>query len=293
MHLPVLKKEVIHYLEPKANENFIDCSVGEGGHTISLLKKNKPNGKVLGIEIDSELYQKIRSGLAKIQNRLILVNDSYINLEKIIKKYKFKSIKGILIDLGLSTWHLKESKRGFSFLKNEPLEMRYNLNNPLTAQEIINHWSETEIEKILKEYSQERFSKRITKEIINQRKVKPIKTTFQLVEIIKKTTPSWYHHKKIHFATRTFQSLRIAVNDELNNLKKVLGQAIKILDKKGKLVIISFHSLEDGIVKNFFQQKAKENLIKILTEKPIRPSIQEIKVNPSSRSAKLRACSKL
>jgi len=214
---------------------------------------------------------------------LILVNDSYVNLAETVRKQRFKPVSGILFDLGFSSWHLEESGRGFSFEKNEPLDMRYNPENPLTAEKIVNNWSEREIEKILREYGEERFTKRIAREIIQERKIKPIKTTFQLVETIKKSTPIWYHHRRIHPATRTFQALRIAVNDELNNLKKALPQAVEILEKDGRLAVISFHSLEDRIVKNFF----RENL-KILTKKPIRPSLEEIEINPRSRSAKLR-----
>ncbi len=292
IHIPVLQKEVLQYLDLKPNKNFIDCTIGEGGHTASILDKNKPNGKVLGIEIDLELYQKL-----KLQDlsRLILVNDSYTNLKKIVanlrlvsrreKKNSFGPISGILFDLGMSSWHLEDSGRGFSFMRNEPLDMRYNPRvNSLTAEEIVNNYSQEEIEKILKEYGEERLSKRIAKRIVKER---PIKTTFQLVEIIKKVTP---RRTKIHPATRTFQALRIAVNDELNNLRKVLPQAIEILAPEGRIVVISFHSLEDRIVKRFF--KGEKN-IKIITKKPITANEEEIKINPRSRSAKLRAVVKI
>lgn len=281
MHIPVLQKEVIEYLNPKPNENFIDCTIGEGGHTLAILEKNGPEGKVLGIEFDAQLYKKL---LESDINRLVLINDSYINLEKIVKKERFQLVSGILFDLGLSSWHLDKSGRGFSFLRDEPLDMRYNPGSPLTAGKILNDWSEKEIEKILKEYGEERrFVRRIAKEIIEARKLKPIKTTFQMVEIIKKAVTGKYERGRIHPATRTFQALRIAVNDELSNLEKALPQALEILEKGGRLAVISFHSLEDRIVKNFFRQN-----LKILTKKPIRPSPEEIKLNPRSRSAKLR-----
>lgn len=303
VHKPVLQKEVLEYLDPKANENFIDCTIGEMGHTAAILEKNEPKGKVLGIEVDYELYEKLEAAETKnqkpkIKNRLILVNDSYTNLKKIVEKYKFQPVAGILFDLGMSSWHLEESGRGFTFLKDEPLDMRYNFQFPipnfqLTAEKIVNEYSQEKIENILREYGEEMFAKRIAKKIIEERKIKPIKTTFQLVEIIKKAVPRRYQRKKIHWATRTFQALRIAVNDELNNLEKVLPQTIDILKPQGRLVIISFHSLEDRIVKNFFKEETKKSLIKILTKKPINPSQEEIKINPRSRSAKLRACQKL
>lgn len=290
MHIPVLQKEVIQYLDPKPNQNFIDCTIGEGGHSLAITERISPNGRVLGIDWSPELIQEL-----KIKNNLVLVCDNFANLRSVVEKYKFKAIQGILFDLGMSSWHLEESGKGFSFQRKEPLDMRYNLQNQLTAEKILNYWSKFEIEKILKEYGEEKFARQIAKAIIEERKIKPIKNSLQLVEIIKKAVPRRYLHQKIHFATRTFQALRIAVNDELNNLKKALSQALEILKPKGKLVVISFHSLEDRIVKSFFKQQTMEGLpkIKILTKKPIRPSIEEIKINPRSRSAKLRAAQKL
>lgn len=285
-HIPVLQKEVLEYLSPKPNQNFIDCTIGEAGHTLAILEKNKPEGKVLGIEWDIELYKN----LSKLTiNKLSLVNDNFVNLKEIVDREKFKPVYGIIFDLGMSSWHLEESGRGFSFLRNEPLDMRFGVQNELTAEEIVNKWKAKDIEKVLEEYGEERFAKRIAKNIVEIRKFKPIETTFQLLDVIKKAVPGWYQHRKIHFATRTFQALRIAVNDELENLKEVLPQALEILMPGGCLVIISFHSLEDRIVKNFFANQK----FKILTKKPITPSEEEIKINPRSRSAKLRAILKI
>jgi len=294
IHTPVLPREVIEYLAPEANGNFIDATVGWTGHTTTILERNEPNGKVLGIEIDSELYQELKN--REVSERgLILVNDSYTNLEQIVQTYNFNNIKGILFDLGMSSWHLEKSGRGFSFRQNEPLDMRYfqEGENYLTAQKIINNWSLEEIEAILSEYGEERFSKSIAKTIIEERKIFPIESTFQLVEVIKKAVPIWYQKKRIHCATKTFQALRIVVNQELDNLSKALPQALRILDKGGRLVVISFHSLEDRLVKNFFKAKKEEGLLKILTKKPISASSEEIKQNHRSRSAKLRASQKI
>lgn len=312
-HIPVLQKEVLEYLDPKPGGNFIDCTIGEGGHTTAILRRNGPGGKLLGIEIDSEICKRLEEQMAEFlisldakqtprradsqfPKRLILVNDSYANLKEIVEKLKFGPVHGILLDLGMSSWHLEKSGRGFTFLKEEPLDMRYSVKsqisnlkcqNCLTAEKIVNRYPENEIEKILREYGEERFSKRIAKEIIEERKIKPIETTFGLIEVLRRAIPLKYHRQRIHFATRTFQALRIAVNDELNNLKKVLPQIIEILSPGGRIVIISFHSLEDRIVKNFFKEKSQ--FIKILTKKPITATKQEIKINPRSRSAKLRA----
>ena len=294
IHKAVLQKEVIEYLDPKPNENFVDATIGEAGHTAAILERNKPNGKVLGIEIDPEMIKSLEFRIKNLEfrNRLILVNDSYTNLKKIVEKYNFEW-NGILFDLGMSSWHLEQSERGFSFMKDEPLDMRYYMNNALTAEFIVNKWPEKEIAKILKEYGGERFAKRIAGKIVDSRKVKLVKTTSQLKEIIVRAIPKKFRHQRIHCATRTFQALRIAVNDELNNLKRALPQAVEILEPNGRLVIISFHYGEDRIVKNFFREESKKGILQILTKKPIRPLPEEININPRSRSALLRAAIKI
>ncbi len=293
VHVPVLQKEILAYLDPKPNENFIDCTIGEGGHALAILERNGPNGKVLGIDWSPEVIENCKLKIENFKERVILVCDNFVNLKKIIEKYKFKPVSGILFDLGFSSWHLEESNKGFSFLRDEGLDMRYNFQNSLTAEKIINSYSESEIERILKEYGQERFAKRIAQKIVDERKKKTIQTTFQLVEIIKKSVPKNYETGRIHPATRTFQALRIAVNDELENLKKVIPQTLDILEPQGKLVIISFHSLEDRIVKNFFKENSQRSRLKILTKKPTTPSQEEIKINHRARSSKLRAAIKI
>ena len=290
MHKSVLKKEVLELLNPQVNENFIDSTTGEAGHSLEILKKINPEGKVLGIELDEKVYQKLEQ--QKIKN-LIMVNNSFVNLKEIIQEKNFGPVSGILFDLGFLSWHIDESKKGFSFLKEEELDMRYNTKTELTAIKIINFWNEEEILKILKEYGEERFARDIARNIIKQRQQDPIRTTTQLSDIIKSSVPAWYRHKKIHPATKTFQALRITVNDELESIRKVLPQALEILEPGGRLVIISFHSLEDRIVKRYFKEKAQENLLKILTKKPIQASREEIKNNPRSTSAKLRGAIKI
>ncbi len=296
MHIPVLKNEVLKYLGPKPNENFIDCTIDGGGHGLAILKAIQPKGRLLGIDQDEEIIRRLKLKVqkSKVKNNLVLVCDNFVNLKEIVKEKKFKKVSGILFDLGMSTWHLRESGRGFSFMKEESLDMRYSPKyQKTTATEIINRWPPKEIERILKEYGEEKFSKRIVKEIIRERKESLIKTTSQLVAIVKKVVPGWYRRGRIHPATKTFQALRIAVNSELTNLEKTLPRALEILEAEGKLVVISFHSLEDRIVKNFLKEKTKEKRVRILTKKPIRPSREEIKLNPSSRSAKLRAAIKI
>lgn len=291
MHIPVLQKEVIEYLDPKPNENFIDCTVGCGGHALKILERTAPKGKLLGIDLDESQIKNLKSKYKNYGNRLLLEKGNYADLSEIAKKH-FKNVSGILLDLGFSSWHTDESKRGFSFLRNEPLDMRYDELSQLTAEKILNYWSEPDIEKILREYGEEQFSGKIAREIVEARKIIQIRKTFQLVEIIKKAVPGWYCNKKIHFATKTFQALRMAVNGELDNLEKVLPQAVEILKDGGKLAVISFHSLEDRIVKNFFKDKERKHL-KILTKKPIQAAKKETIINNRSRSAKLRVAEKI
>ncbi|MFH0740054.1 MAG: 16S rRNA (cytosine(1402)-N(4))-methyltransferase RsmH [bacterium] len=292
MHIPVLKDEVLKYLDPKPGQNFVDCTFGFGGHSTAILQKNGPEGRVLGIEVDGEKV-KIQDSRFKIQERIIVVNDSYVNLKNIIEKEKFGPVNGILLDLGLSSWEVDNSERGFSFQKNEPLDMRFSQSQSLTAKEIINEWSEEELAKIFSEYGQERFAKNIARNIVEVRLQQQIETTFQLKEIIRKSFPRSYKFGKAHFATRAFQALRIAVNSELDNLKKVLPQAIDVLEKNGRIVVISFHSLEDAIVKKFFSAQGREQRLSILTKKPLIASSLETKQNPRARSAKLRAAVKI
>lgn len=291
-HVPVLTKEVLQYLDPKENENFIDCTIGEGGHATLILEKNKPLGKVLGIDLDPVQIENCKLSIK--DERLILVNDSYINIKKIIEEIKFGQVNGILLDLGYSSWQLEKSGKGFSFQKDELLDMRYSLKfSYLTAEKIINDWPEQDIEKILKEYGEEKFAKQIARKIVGDREVKKIESTFQLIEIIKKAIPEKFQHGKINCATRTFQALRIAVNGELGNLKTVLPDIVSILSPGGRIAIISFHSLEDRIVKFFFKEKEKKGDIKILTKKPLMAKSDELNYNPRSRSAKLRVIIKL
>ena len=267
MHIPVLQKEVIKYLDPKSNENFIDCTIGEGGHSYAALERIAPRGKVLGIDCQMRIKPK---------ERLILAEDNFVNLKEVVEKNKFRQINGILLDLGMSSWHLEESGRGFSFQRREPLDMRYCLTNQLTVEKIVNFWSKSDLERIFNDYGQEKLSEKIAERIIEARKFKPIANTLQLAKIINANP------RKI------FQALRIAVNDELTNLEKTLPQALEILEKGGRLAVISFHSLEDRIVKNFF----KNQPLGIAAKKPITPSLAEIRSNPRSRSAKLRVIMK-
>lgn len=298
-HKPVLLKEVIESLNVEKNKNYVDCTAGEGGHCLEILKKNGPLGKVLALEINPILCEKLRE---KKEKRLIVVNEDFSKLKEVVKKLKFEEIEGILFDFGLSSWHLEKSGLGFSFLKDEPLIMRYDLTkekikigdySDLTAAKVINEFSEKEIEKILKKFGQERFAKKIAKKIVEKRKEDLIVSTSQLVNVIKEAVPKWYQKRKIHFATKTFLALRIFVNRELERIEKGLKAALEVLKPGGKIVTITFHSLEDKICKEFFKKMENLKKIKILTKKPILPSKKEIKENKRARSAKLRVVQKI
>ena len=294
IHTAVLKKEVLEHLDPKQNENFVDCTIGEGGHSEDILRRNGPDGKVLGIDLDPQQIVASQWLHAQFQERAVLVNDSYSNLIDIIQRKEFGQVSGVLLDLGMSSAQLVAAHKGFSFQVDQGLDMRYNdETNYLTAEKVVNEWPEEKIADILENYGEEKFAKKIAKNIIEQRKLGRIKTTFQLIEIIKDSTPAAYWRGKIHYATRTFQALRIAVNDELENVKRVLPDALSILAPEGRLVVISFHSLEDRIVKQFFASELKKGTIKILTKKPITASRDELGKNPRARSAKLRAFVKI
>ena len=275
-HIPVLEKEVLEYLDPQANENFIDCTLGGGGHSLAILSKNGPDGKVLGIETDEEMLKNTE------HSRLIKVNGSYSDIQSIAEENNFFPISGIIFDLGFSSWHIDESERGFSFLRNEPLDMRYNLGNGLTAWEIVNRYPENKLAEVIEKYGEERKAKKIAREIIKRR---PIDGTFELNRAIKAVSTKG----RIHQSTRTFQALRIEVNKELENIEKGLLQAMDIVSSGGRIAVISFHSLEDRIVKNIFK---KDKRFKILTKKPVTASLKEKKENSRARSAKLRAIKK-
>lgn len=293
MHIPVLLNEVLEYLNPQPNENFIDCTINGGGHSLEIVKRIKPDGKILGIDWDREVLNELENKLGQEEKKnFILACDNYANLKSIVEEKNFYPVNGILFDLGMSSWNLEESGRGFSFFKDEPLDMRYSAEQTLTAKEIINKWPEQELVRIFKEFGEEKRARAIARSIVWHRQKSPVEKTTELVEIIKKAVPARNKYFKMHPATRVFQVLRIAVNDELENLKSGLAQAVEILALRGRIAVISFHSLEDRIVKNFFKEKARTGEIKILTKKPVVPSEEEINQNPRARSAKLRAALK-
>ncbi len=289
MHIPVLVEEVVKLLAPKENENFIDCTLGNGGHAAAILEKTGPKGKLLGIDWDESSCKTAAIQLKSFGTRAILVQDNFANMQEIAAREKFHTVHGILFDLGFSTPQMETAERGFSFQKDGPLDMRYSSMNPVTAEKIVNYWSRPELERILKDYGEERFWRQIADGIIQERAARQITRTRQLVSIIEKTVPKRFQGGRIHAATRTFQALRIATNSELENLEKGLGAALSVATEGGKIAVISFHSLEDRIVKRFFNSNSS---LKPITKKPSVASLREVRNNPKARSAKLRVAVK-
>jgi 16S rRNA (cytosine1402-N4)-methyltransferase len=284
-------------LNPKEGDIILDATFGGGGHAAEILKRIGEKGKLIGLDQDAS-HQP-----SAVSYQIIFINANFRDLDKVLAGERIEKIDGALFDLGFSSDQLDESGRGFSFQKDEPLLMTLKSeieSGDLTARGIINQWSEKEIADVLYKYGEERYSRRIAKAISEKRKVKKIETTFDLVDVIRSSVPKNYRNGRINCATRTFQALRITVNDELGALEEGLKKAWDALDGEGRLVVISFHSLEDRIVKNFYRDKAKAGLPdgkasegKILTKKPIIPTEEEIKNNQRSRSAKMRAIIKV
>jgi 16S rRNA (cytosine1402-N4)-methyltransferase len=292
MHVPVLLQEVLESLSfNESDKTFLDATVGGAGHSRAVCK-NFPHIEVLGLDADEEAISIAEGNLSELGCQFRLKVKNFKDLEEALNEWQVKSVDKILFDLGMSTMQLESSGRGFSFRRDEPLIMTFGQDwkNELTAFEIVNHWYKPEIEKVLKDYGEELFAKRIAEAILEQRKVAPIRTTSELVKIIERAVPRRY--QRIHPATKSFQALRMVVNNELEVLESGLKSAWSILGEGGRIAVIAFHSLEDRVVKNFFRDLSKESKAILITKKPVRPTEEEVFSNPKSRSAKLRVAEK-
>ena len=300
LHIPVMVKEVIEALNIRPGARYIDCTLGCGGHAASIVERCLPGGQLLGIDADPNGINIAQINLGVYHDSIKLVNDNFVNLQAICQQYSFMvpPIKGILFDLGLSSLQLGDNVRGFSFQKDGPLDMRFGPSQTMTAADIVNNSSETELARIIWTYGEEIYSRHIAHQIVLSR---PLETTLQLAQSVERAVGS--RRGRIHPATKTFQALRIAVNQELENLELALKQAVNLLDFDGRLVVISYHSLEDRIVKQCMQREAKDCIcppetpicvcghkasLNLINKKVIKPSPAEIESNPRSRSAKLR-----
>ncbi len=280
---------VIRSLDPKPGEHFIDGTVGQGGHAQEILKRILPDGRLLAIDRDEVNLETARERLAKYGKAVTFVRDSYANLTKHAYDLGFTSISGILLDLGFSSAHVEDAGRGFSFQNQGPLDMRYDRTQELSAAVIVNGWTKDELVRIFRIYGEERFAHKIADAIISARRKERILTTLQLVDVITSVVP---RRGKIHPATRVFQALRIAVNDELGELERALPDLIALLKPGGKLAVISFHSLEDRVVKVYLKAHDGKEL-RVLTKHVEVPTEEELKHNPRSRSAKLRVAERI
>jgi len=310
-----MTNEVVKFLKPQKGGVFVDGTLGGGGHSRALLEKTQNSKlktqkiKIIGIDLDEEAIAYAKKNLQKFRERVIFQQDNFANIKKILKRLRIKTVNGIILDLGVSTHQLETPERGFSFNLPVELDMRFNRQQKLTAKEILNNYSEKNLREIFQKLGESPFAGRIAHEIVKFRQSREIVKTNDLLEIIKKATPpKWRFSREKHWATNIFRALRMAVNQELENLEKAIFDMVDVLAPKGRLAIITFHSLEDRIVKKTFRQLenpctcppkipfcvcGKKPVLKILTKKPIMPTEKEISKNPKARSAKLRVAEKL
>jgi 16S rRNA (cytosine1402-N4)-methyltransferase len=302
-HKPVLYQEIIHALQPRNGGRYVDGTLGAGGHARGILEACTPDGLLLGLDVDPQALALARETLAPYEKRIHLVQASHITLAEQLASLKWDAIDGIVLDLGASSMQFDNAERGFSFMQDGPLDMRFGINATMSAEEIVNTFDERELADIIFRYGEDRDSRKIAKAIVMNR---PLHTTRELVAVIEKASPR--RGDRVHPATQTFQALRIAVNEELAAVEKTLPQAVSALRSGGRCAVISFHSLEDRIVKEYFREQSKDLInppyeriyeqerkavVQLVNKKPILPTDEEIKDNPRARSAKLRVIEKV
>lgn len=307
-HIPVLLNETLEYLDPKPGGIYIDGTLGGAGHSSEIIKRIIPGGVLLGIDQDDNAIEAAKKKLEAYKDNTVIVRDNFKNIKTIALQNGFEEIDGILLDIGVSSHQLDEEERGFSYMHDGPLDMRMDINLNFDASDIVNNSSEQELTRILREYGEEKWAVRIAKFIAEERKKDRIDTTFKLVDIIKRAIPAAARREGGHPAKRTFQALRIAVNDELQVLEEAVLNGAELLKPGGRLVVITFHSLEDRIVKKIFNNMerpctcppqlpvcvcGKEPLLKVITKKPVTAGEEELKTNTRSKSAKLRAAERV
>ncbi len=306
-HIPIMLEEVIDGLNIKENGIYIDGTLGGAGHSLEIVKRLS-SGKLIGIDQDERALEKAREVLEPYRDRTILVHDNYENIDRILKELNIDKVDGILLDLGVSSYQLDAGERGFSHNKDAMLDMRMDRTREFSAWDVVNNYSKEELEKIIWEYGEDRWAKRIAEFIIAERKQKPIDTTLELVSVIKKAIPKKVRMEGGHPAKKTFQAIRIEVNRELDVLGNLINKISRLLNPHGRIAIISFHSLEDRIVKDAFKELYRDCIcppelpqcmcdktreIEIITRKPIVADEIELKTNPRARSAKLRIAEKI
>ena len=289
-HTPVMVEEVMTFLKCEPGHTYVDATLGGGGHASEILKRSVPDGVVIGMEWDEDALSEARNTLMPFGDRVKIFRENFVHLPDLMKA---ESADGILLDLGLSSIQVEKEERGFSFRGEGPLDMRMDQRMNETAAGLVNNLSPEELGSTLSQYGEERWARRIARAIVQEREREPIRTTQALRKIVHRAIPRRFHSRRIDPATRTFQALRIRVNEELENLKKILETGWKILKRGGRMCVISFHSLEDRMVKETFRTLEKEGEMRVLTKKPVTPCEEEQKRNPRSRSGKLRCAERI
>jgi len=287
--------EVLEYLDLRPGKTIVDATVGMGGHSLEIAKRITPGGTLIAIDRDKESLAIAQERLKDFSENVEFVYGNFSDIEEISKRLKLEKIDGIVIDLGVSTFQLMQAERGFSFTREGPLDMRLDRNSYISAYDLVNNLNEDEISNLLWSFGQERWHNRIARRVVEERQKHPITTTAELSDIVMRAIPPRFRkfHYRIHPATRTFQAVRIAVNRELEALEQVIARTIPLIAPGGRICVISFHSLEDRIVKWAFRKAAADGAVKILTPKPLTPTESEARGNPSSRSSKFRAVEKI
>lgn len=293
LHVPVLCKEVVEFLNPHPQSRLIDFTAGLGGHALALLKAMGPQGHLVAVDRDKGSLDVARENLKEYIHQCEFVHDDYRNIDRIFEQVSVKEVDGMLLDLGISSYQLDNPERGFSFNANGPLDMRMDQGSFISAFDLVNTLSEKEIASILKNFGEERWHNRIAHFLIEERSRKPISSTRDLRDAILRAIPARFKQQRIHPATRTFQAIRIAVNRELEALDIILDKCINYLSTGGRICVISFHSLEDRIVKQKFKRMMQEGKFKLLTKKPIEPGEEDVFLNPRARSAKMRVAERV
>lgn len=293
LHQTVLLDETIRYLAPEQGDIILDATVGGGGHSERIIREVAPDGRVIGIDRDATALEEAEKRLGQFKENIDLVRSDFRDLKKILAGLGIGLIDGIIFDLGVSSFQLDRSDKGFSYKNEGPLDMRMDNTQPLTAETVVNEFAAEQIADILKEFGEERYSRIIAGEIVKRRKGGRINTTRQLAGIIEDVVGSRYRGQRLDAPVRSFQALRIFVNDELGSLKEALDESVSVLKVGGRIVVISFHSLEDRIVKRAFREMSSKKQLNPLTKKPVRPGEDEIKRNRRARSARLRAAERI
>lgn len=307
-HISVLLDECLENLKIEPDGVYVDCTLGGAGHSLEIANRLSNQGQLIGFDQDELAIETAKKRLACTKAKVVLIRDNFVNLKKALYYRGFEEIDGILFDLGFSSYQVDNEKRGFSYQTDAELDMRMDQRQKLTAKYIVNFWREKELSQLIRDYGEEKWASRIAQFIVKKRAYQSINTTEELVQVIKAAIPASARRAGPHPAKRTFQALRIAVNDELNILKSALKSAIDLLKPGGRICVISFHSLEDRIVKQFYKDSARDcicpkdlpvcvcnlkPILKVITKKPITPGESELKVNPRARSALLRVAEKL